>query len=239
MADPVLSLTPYTAPANLDLSTVTGSGVAWDYFDGDVGSDWYKREYADVLRRKNYGMFRLTPVPFNDGAAAITFGNSNARQLYAMSVDWLYSDQTTAQISQAFNTISTNYLVASAINWGIRWQVEADQKLRELVLINDAYFYSGAAFTLKATLGDSSYAIQTLAMPSNSYAGFQAGDCTAKLLYRSRLPTTITIELRCVSNPGGDANITPIAGYLKMPINPPVPRSYAHMLSMRNGVARG
>ena len=239
MAEPVLSLSQYTAPANLDLSTVTGSGAAWDYLDGDVGSDWYKREYADVLRRKNYGMGRLAPVPFTDGAAAITFGNPGARQLYAMSVDWLNSDQTTARVSQAFNTISTSYSVASAINWGIRWQVEADQKLRELVLINDAYFYSGAAWTFKATLGDSSYASQTLLMPSNSYAGFQPGDCTAKLLYRSRLPTTVTIEVRCVSNPGGDSFIMPIAGYLKMPINPPVPRSYAHMLSMRNGVARG
>lgn len=239
MADPVISLTQYTAPANFDLSTVTGSGVAWDFLDGDVGSDWYKREYADVLRAKNFGMGRLRPVPFNDGVAAITFGNSNARQLYAMSVDWFASDPNSARVSQAFNTISTSYGVASAINWGLRWTIEADQKLREVVLINDAYFYSGAAFTLKATLGDSSYAIQTLAMPSNSYAGFQNGDCTAKVIYRSRFPTTITIELRCVANPAGDAGIAEIAGYLKMPTLPPVPRAYAHMLSMRNGVARG
>ena len=239
MAEPVLSLSQYTATANLDLSSVTGSGAAWDYLDGDVGSDWYKREYADVLRKKTYGMGRLAPVPFNDGAAAISTGNSNARQLYATNVDWFGADQLSTPAVQAFNTLATSYGVASAINWGIRWQIEADQKLRELVLINDAYFYSGAAFTFKATLGDSSYAIQTLAMPSNSYAGFQSGDCTAKVLYRSRLPTTITIELRCVSNPSGDAGITTIAGYLKMPINPPVPRSYAHMLAMRNGVARG
>ena len=239
MADSVLSLSQYTAPVNLNLSSVTSAGSAWDYLEGDIGSDWYKREYATTLRQKTFGMSRLNIVPFNDGAGAITNGVSNARQLYATNLDWLGVDQSSAPALQAFNTISTSYAVASAINWGIRWQIEADQKLRELVLINDAYFYSGAAFTFKATLGDSSYAIQTLAMPSNSYAGFQVGDCTAKVLYRSRIPTTITIELRCVLNPSGDAGIITIAGYLKMPINPPVPRSYAHMLAMRNGVARG
>ena len=239
MADPVLGLTQYTAPANLDLSSVTGSGAAWDYLDGDVGSDWYKRESVTILQRKLFGMLRVMPVPFNDGAVAITTGSGNARQLYAMSIDRLGSDPSVARVSQAFNTGATNYAVASAINWGMKWQIEADQKLRELVLINDVYFYSNAAWTFKATLGDSSYAMQTLAMPSNNYGAFQPGDCTVKLLYRSRLPTTITIEVRCVANPGGDAWVTPIAGYLKMPINPPVPRSYAHMLTMRNGVARG
>ena len=239
MADPVLSLTQYTAPVNLDLSSVTGSGAAWDYLDGDVGSDWYKREFSYLLRQKTFGMGRVIPVLFNDGAGAITSGSNTARQLYSTNFDVLGYNPFIAQSVQALSTTTTFYSVASAINWGVRWQIEADQKLRELVLINDAYFYSGAAFTLKATLGDSSYAIQTFAMPSNSYGAGQAGDCTAKVLYRSRLSTTITIELRCVSNPGGDAVIAPIAGYLKMPINPPVPRSYAHMLSMRNGVARG
>ena len=239
MADPILSLTRYVAPANLDLSSVTGSGAAWDYLDGDVGSDWYKLEYVDRLRQKTFGMSRLKPVPFNDGAGAITNGIVNARQLYRTSIDMLGADQNSAPIVETFNTISTIFGVASAINWGIRWQVEADQKLRELVLINDAYFVSGAAYTFNVTLGDSSYAMQTLSMPSNNYGAYQSGDCTGRLLYRSRLPTTVTIELRCVSNPGGDAGIATIAGYLKMPIKPPVPRSYAHMLSMRNGVARG
>lgn len=241
MAAPVLDLQVYTAPANLDLSTVTGSSNVWDAYDGDIGSDWYKWEYFDTLRRKRFGGARLTPVPFDDAGGVVGNFVGNSKQFYATNVDRFDIDATnTTPAQMAFNTIVTGFQTTptNKIDWGIRWQIEADQKLRELVLINDVYFYGGASWTFKASLGDSSVADKTIAMPSNNYGGFQSGDATIKCVYRSVVPTLITLELRRIAGSGAESSAAPIAGYLRMPINPPQPGKYKQLVRTRQGYAR-
>lgn len=242
MAAPFIDLQIYTIPVNLDLSSVTSSGDAWDSLDGDISSDWYKAEFSlDSVRRKRFGSGRIALAFFDDSGDAITTGVNGTRQIYAINKDWKGSDQNGVPGLQLFNVLTPAFGATpnSKINWGVRWQIEADQKLRELVLINDVYFYDGAVWTFKASIGDGSSADKIISMPNNNYGGFQSGDATVRCLYRSLVPTLITLELRRVAGPAVTSFVLPIAGYLRMPIAPPQPGTYKQMTRSRTGVARG
>ena len=242
MAKPILTLAPYTAPDNLDLSSLTGSKGLYDYLDGDTGADYYKQQYSNQLIRKRFGGSRLTPVPFAEAAGTtVNFGNGQTRQFFATSADDV-SYPWVSEFQHGLHTFSINgtglgITPGGNVNFGLRWQIEADQHLREVVFIQDAYSFGGSRYQVTATIGDNSNLPVVIAMSPTSYGSFQPGDCTFKCVYRSRIRTTITIELRCIININ-DAYFVYGAGYLKYPIKPPTPKVYKQMLGSRNGVCR-
>lgn len=241
MATPFIDLQTYTLPANSDLSSVTSSGSAWDPLDGDIGSDWYKCEYSiNSPRRKRFGAARFSLAFFDDSLDVIAAGSGGSRDVYGINKDWAGAGQNGDPALQLFNITAPSFSAApnSKINWGVRWQVEADQKLREIVLANDVYFFDGATWTFRASIDDGSSASKTIAMPPSSYSPYQPGDATIRCLYRSAVPTLITLELRRVAGSAVYSFVMPIAGYLRMPIEPPQPGAYKQMIRSRTGVAR-
>ncbi len=239
MAAPVCTLALKTySSSTLNLTALTEEGGVFSILHGHSGADWYYAlNYATAPAsynrgaepyRKKYGGELIQFARFADTGdpEAIIFMQTN-------DIQPTKTAQTQDEINgYALNHISTPRLVMNVAGQGVRYTIPADTWLRKFTWYGGVWGPSPAAFEARATLGDASLPMQTLALNKIATGDNQNDGSWFTCTFRSVVATTITIDVRSTTAMPGDdrAYIAFPAGTLDLPTAPAKPRGAKNII---------